>query len=63
MRLLNAFYRLGTPYEIGFHYDVCRARHTKPRPLNAYFWDAAHEGREYRKEIYLNIAPDDEIRR
>ena len=63
LRLLDAFYRLGSPYEIGFHYDVCRPRRTKPRPLNADFWNPAHEVYEHRTEVYLNIAPDDEIRK
>jgi hypothetical protein len=62
LRLLRAFYRLGTPYEVGFHYDVCRPRGAKPRPLNAHFWNAAKEINEYRTDSYLNIAPDDEIR-
>jgi hypothetical protein len=62
LRLLGAFYRFGIPYEIGFHYDVCRPRRSKPRPLNASFWNGAREAKEHRTEVYLNIAPDDEIR-
>jgi hypothetical protein len=60
--LLDAFYRLGCPIEIGFHFDVCRPRKAKPRPLDANFWNRATGQMEMRREHHLNISPDDAIR-
>ena len=60
--LLDAFYRFGVPYEVGFHYDVFRHRHTKPRALNAQFWNRKTMQFETRRDLSINISPDDAIR-